>query len=600
STSQKSTHAEHQESAKRNEIKRINKSSNNKVLNKMKRARGEEYESYSRLEGKNVKRAAKCCGDQCQLPVCTEKRRTCVTMSSKGREQYFSKFWELTTIEKQVYIKALVDCVEPKSRRGDPILSTPRSSQNLYFLNVNGTREQVCKDFFLKVHGIGDGQMRSWLHKDLPPNADETLKPSNSATTRTKNRPDLESFKNSYAYYSAKLDELPTVESLFGGEDYKKKFVDKECQSILHLYGVITKHAEEEGVDKLSWATFHEMFKQKNLAIHKPKKDLCDSCCKYNFLVKTGSVTEEEARHHQEHAADVISMRNEKAKDKKLSVEDHLVLVVDGEKMLPLPKLNNSNQYYLYLQKLQLKNYITFDLQTNAVLCYMIIEFEGGSDASIFASLQRDVIRKKKMSNPKILYVIIYSDSQNLNATLSNALLDLAIQLNITIVQKFLIPGHSQNEADIVHSSIENSVRNKELYSLEEYVAAVEGMKRDEASSGRAGATAYQVELVSHMKFENLENCKFYSSICPEQGPGTSLYQLRAIKYTPEGTIFYKLKISEEWTPMPHKLSQPSTNISSKYTEQIPISAAKYRDLQKLKSFVPAEHHQFYEQIPHL
>ncbi|KAF4528180.1 hypothetical protein B566_EDAN016579 [Ephemera danica] len=364
----------------------------------------------------------------------------------------------------------------------------------------------------------------------------------------------------------------------------------------------MTKQAKEEGIDKLSWPKFHEMFKQKNLAIHKLKKDLCDYCCKYELLVKAGSATEEDANRHQQHRNDVISMRNEKARDKKLIVDDHLVMVVDVEKVMPLPKLNNSSQYYLH--KLQLKNYTTYNLQTKAVLCYLIIEFEGGSDANIFASLLRDVIRRKKIENPNIMYVIVYSDccaSQNRNATLSNALLDLAIELNITIIQKFLITGHSQNEGDSVHSSIEGAVRNKELYSLVDYLAAVERARRNEASGGRAGATAYQAELVSHTKFENFENCKYYSSIRPGQGPGSpTVNQLRALMYTPEGQIFYKLVITEEWTPMPHKLLQPSPNISAKYTEQIPISAAKYRDLQKLKSFVPAEHHSFYEQIPHL
>ncbi|KAF4527681.1 hypothetical protein B566_EDAN012647 [Ephemera danica] len=352
---------------------------------------------------------------------------------------------------------------------------------------------------------------------------------------------------------------------------------------------VITKQANEEGIEKLSWTKFHDMFKEKNLGIHKLKKDLCEFCCKYELLVKAGTVSEDDKKRYEEHRADVISMRDEKKSDKNLSAEEHLVMVVVVEKVMPLPKLNNSNQYYLH--KLQLKNYTTYDLQTNAVICYLIIECEGGSDANIFATLLRDIIRKRKVANPNLKYVIIYSDCcacQNRNSLLSNALLDLAMELNINIIQN-------------VHSCIENAVRNKELYSLEDYVAAVESARRDEASGVRAGANAYNVELVSHKKFQNFENCKFYSSIRPGQGPGApTVNQLRALQYTTRGEIFYKMKISDEWTAMPHTLPQPSRVISPKYTEQIPISAAKYRDLQKLKSFVPEHNRHFYEQIPHL
>ena len=69
--------------------------------------------------------------------------------------------------------------------------------------------------------------------------------------------------------------------------------------------------------------------------------------------------------------------------------------------------------------------------------------------------------------------LIIYSDGctyQNRNVTLSNALLKVAYDKNITIFQKYLERGHTQLEVDSVHSVIERKLKNKPIYVPQNYV----------------------------------------------------------------------------------------------------------------------------------
>ena len=64
---------------------------------------------------------------------------------------------------------------------------------------------------------------------------------------------------------------------------------------------------------------------------------------------------------------------------------------------------------------------------------------------------------------PGVRTIVIYSDgctNQNRNSTLSNTLLNISILANITIIQKFLEKGHTQMEADSMHSTIERKFKH--------------------------------------------------------------------------------------------------------------------------------------------
>ncbi|KAF4527979.1 hypothetical protein B566_EDAN016775 [Ephemera danica] len=271
---------------------------------------------------------------------------------------------------------------------------------------------------------------------------------------------------------------------------------------------------------------------------------MCDVCTKFELLVKASSATEDDITGNNSHREEVKACRDEKNRDKKLDPKTNSVFVVDVEKVLPIPKLNNSIPYYL--QKIQLKNYSSFDLLNKDVLCYLIQEIEGGSDASVYATLFMDLIEQKKSRTPTIRDFSIWSDTYD-------------------------------------------------------YADAIRQARLDEAHGGKPGSKAYEVQIVSHTKFMNFEKCQYYSAIRPGQRAGDpTVNKLRVLKYTPDGMISYKLSfLEDEWQQMGHRLASPYVEITPKYQEKLPLSSSKYRDMIKMKAFVPTSYHTLYEQLPH-
>ncbi|KAF4529888.1 hypothetical protein B566_EDAN016352 [Ephemera danica] len=312
-------------------------------------------------------------------------------------------------------------------------------------------------------------------------------------------------------------------------------------------------------------------------------------------------MTAEDAALYEQHRQEVTRNREERLADKKLEKTLYLVAVCDVEKLLQCPRLKNGKQYYLC--KLQIKNWTAFDLLTSDVLCKLFDETQGGSDGNIYASLLCWYVEGKIIETPTISTAIIWSDgcaSQNRCVLVSNALLQLAMRLKILIIQKYLVPGHSQNEVDSAHARIESSTKELILYSPSQFADAIRKARLSEENGGRRGVTPYRVEMVTFDEFFNFEGAKMYSSIRPGYKSGDpTVMNVRALAYHPDGKMKYKLSFDDDWTDMPHRIEHPTNLVRKKYTEPIPLTASKFRDLQKLKEFIPEDFHKFYDELPH-
>ncbi|CAG4931342.1 unnamed protein product [Parnassius apollo] len=111
-----------------------------------------------------------------------------------------------------------------------------------------------------------------------------------------------------------------------------------------------------------------------------------------------------------------------------------------------------------------------FNLATKDVHCYWFDEHNAGLVASVFVSCVIDCLRK--ILSEKTLPIILCSDgctSQNRNVVSANALLDLAMEYNVVITQKFLQKGYTQIECDSSHSAIECRLKNKDIYLPSQY-----------------------------------------------------------------------------------------------------------------------------------
>lgn len=78
---------------------------------------------------------------------------------------------------------------------------------------------------------------------------------------------------------------------------------------------------------------------------------------------------------------------------------------------------------------------------------------------------------------------------------------------------------------------------------------------------------------------------------------------LRAIKYTPNQNIQYKLDFCDEYKDLPQrrkKITVPQDFIvKDLHKNRLPIKYQKWNHLQDLKSVMSIETHHYYDNIPH-
>lgn len=242
------------------------------------------------------------------------------------------------------------------------------------------------------------------------------------------------------------------------------------------------------------------------MALFAPKKDQCEKCTRFSV----NNLSQDEYNLHIKKKEEA---RNEKNKDRD---EQTHVFTVDLQAVLMAPKSQVSSLYYR--TKLQVHNLVFYNLKNQKAYCFLWNEVEGGLGAEEFASIWSYFIEKKVLcgnDNPE--KIIFYSDGctyQNRNSVMSNALLNSAIQNNITIEQKILEIGHTQMEADSVHSTIERAMKNRNVDVPAEYIGI--------CKTARKKPEPYDVTYLDFSFFKNFNTVQFYKSIRPGRGKGDS------------------------------------------------------------------------------
>lgn len=274
---------------------------------------------------------------------------------------------------------------------------------------------------------------------------------------------------------------------------------------------------------------------------------------------------------------------------------------MDLQSVLLSPKSNVSSLYYK--TKLIVHNFTIYDLKRQQGECFLWNETEGRVTANEFASIIVNYLKIKieanNVNNKETDY-ILYSDgcaAQNRNAVLANALFNLAIEKNVIIIQKYLQKGHTQMEADSMHSTIERNIRKSKINIPADYVRICKKA---------CLKNPYKVQYLSHVFFKNVEeNVKLIASIRPGKKVGDpQVVDLKAIKYTNKN-MFFKLRHSElEWKTFPIRLpANPKSvdfdTLPALYRARIPIKKEKYEHLQQLKKSLEHDYHAFYDQLPY-
>ncbi|XP_067283020.1 uncharacterized protein [Pseudorasbora parva] len=538
--------------------------SNWKCVQKRRRMMGQPYVGMSRNEEVNME--PRVMGPRCQSAACVKSSKLhCSTIGEADRENIFKHFWEnMNWEEKKMYVRGLVDIIPVKRRRGSE--NSRRSSTLIFFLEVYGQRRRVCKSLFLATLGIGAWSALNWVQ--------ETGNTQKNAASC--NRHEAHEFLRSF------LQDLPKVSSHFCRSSTSKQYLEPFFQSMMDLYKVYHRAAEEKMLRPFSRQIFSEEFKQQNLSLHRPKKDNCNTCYSY----KAGNLPDNEWQVHllikeEAHVA--------KVQDKNAASDKIMVVCMDLQALF-CPRLNVSALYCK--TKLTVHNFTIYDMSTHKTTCYVWHEGEGALSASEFASCVIDFLSKHKKHEKYILWSDGCGYQNQSNSVVDSALLKFSTEKKKVVIQKFLEKGHTQMECDSVHSVIERRLRNQEIYVPAQYIALMK--------SARSKPSPYEVKYVDHNFFQDFTKL----SLCESIHPGIKLcdppvHDIRAIRYNINGTMDYKIQHSADWTPFSKRQLQHTTSVTPLYTECLKIKEMKYRHLQDLKEVIPKDFHSFYDNLRH-
>jgi hypothetical protein len=514
--------------------------------------------------------------------------RKCQQISAEDRTFIFNGFWSMRNWdERQVYVSALVSKELIKKKTTDKETSRRSSSLN-YFLKVqSGECLQVCKQMFIQTLSMNDKTINNWVN-DLPvPSVQRPVK-----KPRTPNAGISSPIAVADRTFLLQwLTGLPVVPSHYcrQRDSYKNKKFLLPNTKIVNLYEEYKSTTCELGYRSVGITVFSQTFHAENFSVFIPRNDRCDVC----VAAEQGNSKDDE---YQVHLNEKNLARAEKSKDKSETTFMKSVWTMDLQAVLTCPKTKAGSLYYK--TKLQVHNMTFYNLQTHEGFCYLWDESEGDLSSETFAWIQYHHFASYLTKNRSIKEVVVWSDGcgyQNRNIAVSNAYLQLAIEYDVSIEQKYLVSGHSQMECDSMHSVIERKL-NVDIYAPSDYRVIMQLARKSPAP--------YDVICLTHSDFRKLSG-KYYLTIRPGKKPGDkTVFNLRGLRYEKLGGLFFKTSFEDgtQWVILPQRLDvnlvRTGLQWDRMHEDRLPIKERKFKDLQSMKNVLPGHVHSFYDSIP--
>lgn len=578
----------------------------------LRRLHGKSYVGYKRSKDKVIthdcKREGRKMRERCkhtnQKDKLHENSFRCHLISENDRKTIFKNYWKLSSWnEKRIYVKGLVGTRHVKRRRkyvrerdGEEVLK--KSVGHDYFLvTVSGQRLKVCRVLFLNTLSLGEDTLKRWTKPDVHSNtsaSDESIivspkrkleeNPNLSVTKKARLAREIRK-KEREDSVKLWLDEIPKVPSHYCRATSKMKYVDNAFISKQNMFKIYKEWCREKDKIPDNLKLFKSVLKLEKISVHKPRKDQCDTCV--GFKVGTVSQNEYDQHRNKEKAGRVAK---QKMKERTKEHPDTLVVTLDLQSVLTCPKVLASQSYYK--MKLQLHNFTIYALNDKNVSLYVWHEASGGVTCNEFTSCLIDYLSNIPTNFKSVNLISDGCNYQNRNKTLASALSDFAKAKDITIQQLYLEKGHTMMEADSVHSTLEHYF-HPPINSPTDYIARMRMARHKQP---------YCIKSLDYKFFKQCELASNFRSIRPGTKTGDPVVvDIRQLKYSPSGEVWFTLDYSEEWQILPHKRDCQDMSVykAPLFKKQPAISYEKYQHLQEMKTVIEVDHHSFYDLLPH-
>lgn len=575
--------------------------------NKVKRLRnqGKSYISMSKTR-KNI--TARClkipCTTQCRLK-CTEK------INDAERYELFDQFWQLGDLNKQrAFINSSMVEVHPKYKYTNT--QTPRRPNKAYYLTVDSKKIRVCKMFFKSTLDITDRMIYTiqtktnesgFLLEDLRGKHGKHKKLSTQLLDDIRKH----------------IDSIPRIESHYMRAATTRQYIDGS-KTIKDLYNDFATEQVKKNKETGNYIAYYKVFNTDfNLSFFQPKKDQCDVCVAY--VNSNEEQRKEMEEKYQKHLKEKELSRIEKQTDRRNIDEDNIVTIYDLEAVLPCPRGETSAFYYksklnsYNLTLTELTNKVDKKKAYDNVHCYFWTESDAKRGAieigTCIWNYLKELSKSCEEEHTEGKNIIFYSDNccgQNKNKFIATMYLYAVHYLNInSITHKFLIRGHTQNEADSVHSLIEREVKKNlksgPIYSPDQYITLIKNAKKS-----RPAINVHELTFDSFMNIKSLQEDWGYNFHTDTNGQSVNWNELKQLKMTKGNpfTFYYKTSYGQnEYKEVNVRNKRKKMKLISEivlknaYTQKQELSANKKKDLKELltKGLIPAYYANFYNSI---
>ena len=529
-----------------------------------------------------------------KLPIqCSSK------VTEEQRQSIFDTYWSKQNYELQrEFLCQNISTTQTKRHYGK---TKRRKTAATYFIKTEDKTYRVCKSFFLKTLDIGkktvDLALKKQQHGAFP-----------GCDMRGKSSPANKTPDADVNFVHDHIKSFPTVESHYVRKTLKRKYLSGEL-NITKMYTMYKEMCSEKQRKCVSAKVYRKIFCENyNYSFHKPKKDQCSVCNLYEQHKLNNTLDNDMEKKYQDHQRLKELARKEKEIDKKKCKEDKTfhACTFDLEAVLSTPCSLIGELYYK--RKLSCYNLTFYSLRDKKGLCYLWDECQGGRGSSEIGSCMLMYISRLTEKFSSIKQITFYSDScggQNRNQFVASALFySLFKNSKIEIInQKFFERGHSEMEADSMHSAIERAKNCTSIFVPSQWSTVI------------SMARKHDPYVVIPLKYDNFKDLKkLKSTQCSNMkvditGKSVNWLQVKWIQCRRNATdsIFLNYTFDENHFKEVRIRSTRKRGIKVKlqeatplYTNKLPVSQAKKADLMSLcaSGIIPSEFHKYYADLP--
>ncbi|KAK3911669.1 LysM and putative peptidoglycan-binding domain-containing protein 2 [Frankliniella fusca] len=528
-------------------------------------------------------------------PACENCRFKCnEKVSENQRATLFKNFWELGDKERRDgFIRECITVKEPEvHKNGDDVTQRTHTIKYSFKFPVIG-QVFVCKTMFLNTLAISEGPVRTQVAKL---ERGVTVPSPDKRGRHPKINPAVKEKQDGNIMEHISL--FQTVPSHFCRLRSKRKYLSAHLtiRHMWHLYKTwMSKN--KPGEDIKSEKYYRKFFCTKfNLGFYKPKKDRCDLCLIYE--IGTTAQKKKLQVKYDEHIRNKKSAKEARKRDEQhaKSCRDNVCYcLMDLQQVVSLPKTEAGMVFNK--RKLSTYNFTVYDRILKNGYCYLWDESEAKRGANEIATCVLLFIKKKVSEG--ITDFFIWSDNcsgQNKNKYLFAAYTWAAAQYNITINHRYMERGHTMNEADSMHATIERAARYEQIFEPKDLVPII-------ILNAKRSGSKYDVHLVGpeildlHPLADNLQNW------ASKNAKWKSVREINVDWENSPGKVFVKHdftaahSIEVKITKVGRQVNLATYSIPKAYNGPLVLKAKKLADLATLcrELIIPSHKHAFYE-----